>query len=64
MAVGPRDLHREYSYLRGNTPVTLTSPKIVDAPLTLILRMGLLLCCCLFCLYWLPIHLLWITANK
>jgi len=38
--------------------------KIVYAPLTLIFRMWLSLSRYLFCLWWLPIHWLWITASK
>ena len=38
--------------------------KIIDAPLALNLRKGRCLCCCLFCLYNLPIHWLCIAATK
>jgi len=42
----------------------LTKPQIIDALLTLILRMGWWPCCFLFCLNRLPIHQLCITATK
>jgi len=42
----------------------LTSPQIIDAPLTLILRMGWWLCCCLCCLYTMRICRLCITATR
>jgi len=43
---------------------SLTNPKVVEAPLSLIFRMMLLLCRCLFCLLRLAIHWLWITVSK
>ena len=42
----------------------LTNRQIVDAPLTIILRLGQWLCCCLFSLLKLPIHRLCIRATK
>jgi len=42
----------------------LSRPQIIDSPLTLILRMGRLPCCCLVCLHKLPIRCLCITATR
>ena len=39
-------------------------PSIIDALLMLILRMWQRLCCCLFCLYRVPIRWLCLTASK
>ena len=42
----------------------LTGPKIVDTPLTLILKMGQGACCILFCLYRMPTHWLCVFTTK